>query len=167
MNELTGLYDELKDAAAENGSGRITLAEFVRPFVQRDEQVTVSGHGTSMLPTICDHDRLVMAPLCGEIRAGDVLLYTQPDGHSVIHRVWRVHGEYLDMLGDHQLIVERGVPKAAVIARVQTIIHADGRTSKGHRSILRSRVQYGIRFARLLLCAVGNRIKRRRRGTDR
>ena len=160
MNEHKGLYDELKEAVAENGTCQITLAEFVQPFAQRDEQVTVSGHGTSMLPTICDRDKLIMAPLCGRIRIGDVLLYTEPNRHSVIHRVWRIHGEYLDMLGDHQLIVEKGVPMNAVVAQVQTIVHSDGRIEKAHKSIIWNRVQYSIRFVRMLLYAIRNRLKR-------
>ena len=161
MSEQKWLYDYFKDAAAETGSCRVSLAEYVRPFIERGEEITVSGHGTSMLPTIRDTDRLVVAPLPESIRTGDVLMYVRPDGHTVIHRVWRVHDGRFDMLGDYQLLIERNVPHAAVVALVKTVIHPDGRTSPGHQRVFRARVRRACRFAHALPRILYHRVFRR------
>ncbi len=137
MSEAPNLFDVLKER--EKGSGRIeiSLAEYVAAFAVRGEEVTVSGKGTSMLPTIDEKCRLVMCPIPGSgAKAGDIVLYSRPNGQSVIHRVWKVNRNSYDMLGDNQIIIERNVPMETAVAYVKTIIYPDGRERQGRKSIL-------------------------------
>ena len=45
------------------------------------------------------------------IRVGDVVWYRRTDGSDVLHRVLRAEGDALDLCGDNQIRVERGVSR--------------------------------------------------------
>jgi len=77
--------------------------------------------GVSMHPFLVDRrDRVYLAKCDTEtIRRGDILLYTRPDGSLILHRVYKVRDNgRLDIVGDNQWQLERGVPKERVVARV-------------------------------------------------
>lgn len=133
------------------GKYELSIAEFVRLFVSNGEEVTISGKGTSMLPTIDEKCSLVMAPLRESgARAGDILLYTRPNGQSVIHRIWRVTAQGYDMLGDNQDLIERNVPKTAAVSYVKRIRYQDGCEKPGYKKIWRIRMRYAYRRCRQL-----------------
>ena len=76
--------------------------------------------GDSMLPFL--HSRKDVAVLesaerCS-IKKYDVLFYKRDNGQFVLHRVVAVRGDLLDMCGDAQYTVEKGVPKSAVIGKL-------------------------------------------------
>jgi len=139
MSQQNGLYEYFRDK--ENG--QLTLAQYVRPFVAEGHEVTISGNGTSMRPSIDSTCQLVMERASIDcIRAGDVLLYERNDGHSVIHRVWSKKENCLCMVGDNQFVVEREAPFSAVVARVKTIKREDGTERDGHQGVFRMRVRF-------------------------
>lgn len=151
MSNAVSFREILKEKKMTHGKFELSLAEFVRPFVANNKEVTISGRGSSMLPTIHEDCSLVMAPLPEKgVRAGDILLYTRSDGQPVIHRVWRVTRRGYDMLGDNQLLIERNVAKAAAIASVKTILYPDGSQRPGHACVCFIRLRYIYRRSRRL-----------------
>ena len=132
MSKANSFRDILKEKKTSGGRYELSLAEFVRPVAANGEEISISGRGTSMLPTINEECSLVMAPLPeGGARTGDILLYTRANGQPVIHRVWRVTDSGYDMLGDNQILIERNVPKTAAVACVKTIVYPDGSQKAG------------------------------------
>ena len=98
----------------------------IREVFDRGGTFTLCPRGTSMLPLLRPgEDSVTLAPPPAEIQKYDILLYRRPSGAFVLHRVYRVEGETLTMIGDNQVNLERGVSKDAVLAI------ATGRTRGG------------------------------------
>jgi len=85
----------------------------------RHQSVTIPVKGVSMRPTLSQGDGVTLTDIEGHsIHRGDILLYTRPDGSYILHRVVRVHGEFIDFCGDAQIAVEKNIPVRSVIAFV-------------------------------------------------
>lgn len=87
--------------------------------------VRISFGGRSMLPLIdgCT-DIILLEPLSGEIRVGDVFLF-RFNGRCVIHRLLRVDGDIFVFRGDNCMNKER-VRRKDVVARLKAVEHGDG-----------------------------------------
>ncbi|MBP3312889.1 MAG: S24/S26 family peptidase [Butyricicoccus sp.] len=84
-------------------------------FLRENGYLFIHPVGKSMLPLIRGGlDTVALAPP-DELRAGDVVWYRREDGSEVLHRVLRVEGDTLDLCGDNQIWVERGVKRAQVL----------------------------------------------------
>lgn len=159
MKNAVRFSEVLKNKQATDGKYELSLAEFVRPFAAHGEEITVSGKGSSMLPTISEQCSLIMAPLPkGGVRAGDILLYERPNGQPVIHRVWRVTKDGYDMLGDNQFEIERKVSKDAAVACVKTILYPNGTRKAGRMKAARMYLRYARRRLRRLAGRVYRKI---------
>lgn len=90
--------------------------------------ILIAGTGTSMEPFIrADKDKVLLAPLPERpLLAGDIVLYRRTNGQAVLHRIYRVHRDCFDMLGDGQLWIEKGVTKQQLLAFVQEIHRPEG-----------------------------------------
>ena len=104
------------------------FAQAVRETVARGETILISGTGTSMEPLIrADRDKVLLAPLPDRaLLPGDIVLYRRENGQIVLHRIYRVHENGYDMLGDGQLWVEQNVAKEQLIAFAREIRRPDG-----------------------------------------
>ena len=90
--------------------------------------VIVAGTGDSMLPFIRpETDKLLLSPLPERpLLPGDIVLYRRPNGQAVIHRILRAEGDRFDLVGDHQIMIDRNVPRAALVAYVKQVIRPEG-----------------------------------------
>ena len=71
--------------------------------------------GTSMRPLLRQHqDMVIIAPLDGEAKKYDVLLYRRPNGAYTLHRVIGITADRYLIRGDNTFILER-VPKDKII----------------------------------------------------
>ena len=95
------------------------MAELMLPLIEQGIAAELTATGNSMRP-LWRHRRDIIklsAVDSENIKKWDVLLYRRPNGSYVLHRVVGLDSETLDFLGDAQFGVERGVPKARVVAR--------------------------------------------------
>ena len=77
--------------------------------------------GTSMLPLIREgKDSVKLVKIKLPIRVGEVILYQRKE-QFILHRVVKVNLDTVDMVGDHQYTVEKGVPNSALIARMEGV----------------------------------------------
>ncbi len=110
---------------------RVDTAEYMdvlRELVGQGHRVSVKVAGSSMAPFLRDGRDTVFfsAPRTG-IEKGDIVFYTRPGGQYVMHRVCRIATDgSLDICGDGQCVMECGVPRSAVFARVDKA-ERDGR----------------------------------------
>ncbi len=86
--------------------------------------VKMSLKGTSMLPTLCEEDVLLLEPLVGEPAEGDVLLFRCADNH-IVHRFLRRDGEHYIMQGDNNIGTEV-VLRSDLLARLVSVERVDG-----------------------------------------
>ncbi len=77
--------------------------------------------GTSMLPTIVQGTDSVMLARPENVEVMDAVLYRRANGQYVLHRIVAEHDDSYDMCGDNQIVIEKGVPKTALIAKVTGI----------------------------------------------
>ena len=110
-------------------------------LLSEGKEVTILARGNSMLPFIrggVDKVTLASVPAAvrlggggvpgaqGSIAPGDILLCEISPGHFVLHRLVRIDGERLTLMGDGNLRGVERCSRAHVIARAVRIIRPDG-----------------------------------------
>ena len=81
--------------------------------------VTIYLEGESMRPLIRKgRDPVTIVPVRGELKKGDVVLFTLGDGRYVVHRVWRLREGLVRTLGDNCVNPEPWFPRAQVLGQV-------------------------------------------------
>ena len=93
--------------------------------------------GSSMLPLIRPEKDSVLLEPPSEIKKHDILLYRRANGQFVLHRLMFFEGEDLVMCGDHQVYLERHIPREAVLARVAGIYFDEKYLVSEHPSLRR------------------------------
>lgn len=69
--------------------------------------VPVPIKGISMRPFLRDGDTVYLDPLTKPVKPGDIVLFLRPNGHYVLHRVYRVYPDGgMLFLGDSELYPE-------------------------------------------------------------
>ncbi|MBP5209320.1 MAG: S24/S26 family peptidase [Clostridia bacterium] len=127
---------------------------------------TPAGH--SMEPMLTDReDQVLIRPLTGPARRGDVLLYETPAGLHALHRVVRRRpGGYL-MRGDSCYDREPCLTEDRVIGRMETFWHGGRETSADdpayRRYVRRRLLSYPLRRTLHALRALGARLTGHRR----
>lgn len=64
-----------------------TISPVVRAALERGASVWYRARGHSMKPSILDGDRVLIGPLVGSPRLGDVVSFDTPGGAMNVHRV--------------------------------------------------------------------------------
>ena len=140
----------------------------IEDVLAREGMYVTSTAGASMWPLLRDRrDTAVIHPLTRAPRVGDVVLFRHR-GRYVLHRVARVRGEVLDIIGDNCLAYERGVARADVVG-VLAGLHRDKREVDLEGPVYRAYV-LAVRVTRPLhraLLALRATARRRMRGGAR
>lgn len=105
------------------------LVPIIREVLETGSEFRLYPRGRSMLPTIVEGKDSVMLAKPTEVAVWDAVLYQRADGQYVLHRIVAEHGDSYDMCGDNQLVIEKNVPKTALIAKV-TAVYKDGECQK-------------------------------------
>lgn len=86
------------------------------------EAVPLVISGGSMTPFLVHgRDTVYLSKSEAPFRRGDMLLYRRDNGSYVLHRVFRVEGERLTMVGDAQTCLEPGIRREQILARVTAV----------------------------------------------
>ncbi len=114
MNENVSVNDDL------------ILAEAIR-FVGEGVSVTFPVNGRSMLPFIVGGRESVILEKFESLKIGDVVLAWVDGNRYVIHRIVKMDGENLTLMGDGNLIGVEHCCVADVRARAVAVVNARGR----------------------------------------
>lgn len=114
MNENVSVNDDL------------ILAEAIR-FVGEGVSVTFPVNGRSMLPFIVGGRESVILEKFESLKIGDVVLAWVDGNRYVIHRIVKMEGENLTLMGDGNLIGVEHCCVADVCARAVAVVNAHGR----------------------------------------
>ena len=101
------------------------LVPIIREVLETGSEFRLYPRGRSMLPTIVEGKDSVMLAKPTEVAVWDAVLYQRADGQYVLHRIVAEHGDCYDMCGDNQLVIEKNVPKTALIAKVTAVYKGD------------------------------------------
>ncbi|MFI3282553.1 MAG: S24/S26 family peptidase [Rikenellaceae bacterium] len=93
-------------------------------IIESDEKVVILTKGQSMLPFIVgDRDSVELTKVKGEVCVGEILLAKIANPlRYVIHRVIRVEGDEIILMGDGNLIGTERCHKKDIVAQVTSII---------------------------------------------
>lgn len=88
--------------------------------------------GNSMSPfLIHGRDTVYLSRVKGPIKRGHMLLYRRDSGQYVLHRVYRVDGDSLTMIGDAQTVLEPGIRQDQVMAIVTSVVRKGKKQAPG------------------------------------
>ena len=125
-----------------------------------DVVLTVTGH--SMEPML--HDRVSRVRLTAPrtLKRGDLPLYRRADGTYVLHRITAVDADSVTCCGDAQWILERGIPRASILAVTEAFDRHSGRWVSADSALYGAywRVWLALRPLRHLAVGGMRRIKR-------
>lgn len=79
------------------------VLEHVKNMIAQGKSVTIRATGNSMLPTIRHQDRVEISPL-ERVEKYDIVLARLPRGGYVVHRVVRIDGNNITLMGDGNII---------------------------------------------------------------
>lgn len=76
--------------------------------LREGQLVSVATKGVSMQPLLyTGRSHVILAPVRGALRRGDLPLFRTPDGTYIIHRIIRTDGAYYHTRGDNCYTAER------------------------------------------------------------
>lgn len=91
-------------------------------LLEETETVPLVITGSSMTPFLVHgRDTVYLSRPEEPFRRGDMLLYRRNSGAYVLHRVYRVEGERFTMVGDAQTVLEPGIRREQILARVTAV----------------------------------------------
>ncbi len=137
------------------------IEEAIR-LVKDGVSVTLPVNGNSMLPFIIGGKESVILQPLGSVAVGDVVLAWADGCKYVIHRIIRIDGDRVVLMGDGNLVGTERCTLADIKARVTHVVDANGRT---HHICNRwrqwaARLWFRLRPVRRYLLAIYRRVKR-------
>ena len=96
----------------------------ISSLLAEGREVSFTPKGTSMLPFIRGGRDSVTLKKLAEVKVGDIVLVRLPDSRYVLHRVWGLDGDSLELMGDGNLI---GKEKCRLADVMGTTVSINGR----------------------------------------
>jgi len=88
----------------------------VRAIVDDGGKFFLKVTGNSMLPFLKNGIDIAILSAPNSVKKYETVLYVRASGGVVLHRIVAIHSDCFDMCGDHQVDVERGIPKENIVA---------------------------------------------------
>ena len=136
------------------------IEEAIR-LVREGVNVTLPVNGYSMLPFIIGGKESVILHPSGQIDVGDVVLAWVNGCRYVVHRIVRIDGDRITLMGDGNLTTEH-CALSDIKARVTHVVDAKDKTHYLYNTwrMLGAKVWYWLRPIRRYLLAIYRRVKR-------
>ena len=142
------------------GSDNEIIEEAIR-LTKEGVSVTLPVNGNSMLPFIIGGQESVILHAPGLIGVGDVVLAWVDDCRYVVHRIIRIDGDRVTLMGDGNLVGTEHCQMKDVKACVTHVVDAKERTHYLYTKWRKraAKVWYWLRPIRRYLLAIYRRIK--------
>ena len=117
---------------------REDFAAIAREIVKQGKSFSFRAHGRSMAPFIADGDTIVVSPLKGPARIGDVVLLKESDGRLIVHRIVGRRKGMILTRGDACAVLDSPADHVGIIGKVTNV------SGRGYRFHLRRSFGYVI-----------------------
>lgn len=98
------------------------LMEDLLQTLEHTQPVPLVISGNSMDPFLVHgRDTVFLSKLTGPVKRGDMVLYRRANGQYVLHRVYRVEQDTLQLIGDGQVRIEPGIRHDQLLAGVSAV----------------------------------------------
>lgn len=96
-----------------------------REIIDQYHEFVYAPIGTSMLPLIREgKDTVKLIAINRPLKKYDVILYERKE-QFILHRIVKVKKDTVDIVGDHQYLIEKDVSKKAIIAIMAGVYRGD------------------------------------------
>ena len=138
------------------------MAEAYEEVLKRNGTLVFTPGGTSMQPLLKHHENpVVLVPVEGKLKKGDVPFYKRPNGQYVLHRIIKVRKDSYDLCGDNQSALEKGVTDDMIFAKMVGFYRGDEYISVDEKWVKRyARRRMASRPFRRIAAALSWRIKK-------
>ena len=142
------------------GSDNEIIEEAIR-LVREGVSVTLPVNGNSMLPFIIGGKESVILQKPEQLIVGDVVLAWADGYRYVVHRIIRIDGDRVTLMGDGNLVGTEHCRVDDVKARVTHVVDAKGRQHDLYHTWRRraAKVWFWLRPIRRYLLAIYRRVK--------
>ena len=106
----------------------IDLKEFwplINETISSGGEFRLYHKGKSMMPLLREGIDSVILVAPTDIKKNDIVLYVRNSGQFVMHRVVKLKGDNYIMCGDNQALLEKGITKENILAKVKGIYRGD------------------------------------------
>jgi hypothetical protein len=103
------------------------IKEAIR-LVDEGVSVTLPVNGSSMLPFIIGGRESVILQKPGRLQVGNVVLARVLPGRWVVHRITRINGDSVTLMGDGNLVGTERCTLGDIMAIATHVVDASGRT---------------------------------------
>ena len=98
------------------------LMEQLLGLLDGAEYVTLNISGSSMTPFLVhSRDTVYLSKVTRPLKKGDMILYRRDNGAYILHRIYRVTPDGYWLVGDAQILIEKGVRPDQVLALVTAV----------------------------------------------
>ena len=98
------------------------LMEQLLGVLDSTEYVPLNISGSSMTPFLVhSRDTVYLSKVTRPLKKGDMILYRRDNGAYILHRICRVEPESYRLVGDAQIMIEKGVRPDQVLALVTAV----------------------------------------------
>ena len=102
-------------------------------LLEHTDAVPLTVTGSSMMPFLQpERDTVYLKKQDTPIKPGDMILYKRNNGQYILHRVYRVAPDGLQLIGDGQTGIEPGVSPDSVVAGVAAVRRKGKLLRPGH-----------------------------------
>ena len=112
----------------------------VIPLINKGHTATILAKGKSMIPFICDGDKVLLEKY-ERYKNGDVVLAHLSEGRYVLHRIVSLHNDSVALMGDGNLYGREYCPVDSLKALCRTMIGKKGNKISLDTDIQKSRVE--------------------------
>ena len=137
------------------------ISEAIR-LVEEGVSVTLPVDGRSMLPFIIGGKESVVLQRPRQPQIGDVVLALAEDGRYVVHRIIRIDGDHVTLMGDGNLVGTERCTIANIKALATHVVDAKGQMHQIDTPWRRRAAQlwWHLRPVRRYLLAIYRRVKK-------
>lgn len=98
------------------------LMEQLLGLLDSAEYVQLNISGSSMTPFLVhSRDTVYLSKVTRPLKKGDMILYRRDNGAYILHRIYRVTPDGYWLVGDAQILIEKGVRPDQVLALVTAV----------------------------------------------
>jgi len=135
------------------------LEEAIR-LVREGVSVTLPVNGNSMLPFIIGGRESVILKRAGLVDVGDVVLAWVEGCRYVVHRIIRIDGEHITLMGDGNIVGTEHCTVGDIKAIVTHVVDANGKIHDINNKWRRraAKVWFWIRPTRRIILAIYRRL---------
>ena len=139
------------------------MIEAYEEVLKKNGTLVFTPGGTSMMPLLKHHENpVVLMPVEGRLKKGDVPFYKRENGQYVLHRILKVKRNSYVTCGDNRYFTESGVTDDQIIGVLECVIRDGERIAPSDPEYIRElEKKHSGRLFKGVMLELKRRVKRK------